>query len=85
RVEGRHSLLVRFVAILGILALIGMIAAGFAVLAGSAAAWLLLAQIFEVQFLFDPAAAATTAVLALTVSTVAGLIATWRALSQPPA
>lgn len=66
-------------------AIIGLVAAGFAVLAGSAAAWLLLTQIFEVSFVFAPAAAATTAAVALTVSTVAGLIATWRALSLPPA
>jgi putative ABC transport system permease protein len=66
-------------------ALVGMIAAGFAVLAGSAAGWLLLTQIFEVQFVFAPGAAAITAALALTVSTLAGLVATWRALSLPPA
>ena len=66
-------------------ALVGLIAAGFAVLAGSAAGWLLLTQIFEVPFLFAPGAAAITAALALTVSTLAGLIATWRALSLPPA
>jgi putative ABC transport system permease protein len=66
-------------------ALVGLLAASVSVVAGSAAAWLLLTRIFEVPFVFDPLAAAATAFMALALSTLAGLAATWKALSQPPA
>ena len=66
-------------------AAIGMIAAVFAVLMGSLAAWAQLSFVFEAGFSFEPVSAGFTALAALAISTLAGLAATWRALSLPPA
>lgn len=66
-------------------AAIGLTAAFFAVLMGSLAAYLQLFYVFEADYSFAPGSAGLTALAALAISTLAGLAATWRALSLPPA
>jgi putative ABC transport system permease protein len=66
-------------------ALLGLIAAGFAVTAGSIAAWALVYFLIEIPWSFSPATALLTAVGAVVAAVGAGLMTTWRALHAKPA
>lgn len=66
-------------------ALIGLATAVFALLAGGAAAWFVIARIMRLPSSFMPEVAASTVVLALVLTVGIGLIGTWRVLGQKAA
>ncbi|ACE98754.1 protein of unknown function DUF214 [Rhodopseudomonas palustris TIE-1] len=66
-------------------ALIGLATAAFAVLAGSAAAWLIVTRLMTLSFAWQAGSAASVVVAALVVTVGLGLIGTWLALNQKPA
>jgi putative ABC transport system permease protein len=66
-------------------ALLGLIAASFAVAAGSLAAWALVYFLIEIPWSFSPATALLTAAGAVVAAVTAGLATTWRALHAKPA
>jgi putative ABC transport system permease protein len=66
-------------------ALLGLIAAVFAVAAGSIAAWALVRFLVEIPWSFSPMTALVTAVGAVFAAVTAGLLTTWRALHAKPA
>ncbi|WP_346296053.1 ABC transporter permease [Rhodopseudomonas sp. P1] len=66
-------------------ALIGLATAAFAVLAGSAAAWLIVTRLMTLSFAWQAGSAAGVVVAALVVTVGLGLIGTWLALNQKPA
>jgi putative ABC transport system permease protein len=66
-------------------ALLGLIAASFAVAAGSLAAWALVYFLIEIPWSFSPATALLTAAGAVFAAVTAGLATTWRALHAKPA
>jgi putative ABC transport system permease protein len=66
-------------------ALLGLIAASFAVAAGSLAAWALVYFLIEIPWSFSPATALLTAAGAVIAAVTAGLLTTWRALHAKPA
>lgn len=66
-------------------ALIGLATAAFAVLAGSAAAWLIVTRLMTLSFAWQAGPAAGVVVAALVVTVGLGLIGTWLALNQKPA
>jgi putative ABC transport system permease protein len=66
-------------------ALLGLIAASFAVAAGSIAAWALVYFLIEIPWSFSPSTALFTAVGAVFAAVSAGLLTTWRALHAKPA
>jgi len=65
--------------------LLGAAAALFAVLAGSVAAWFVVAQVMDLDFAFRPGVAAGAILIALAVTIGLGLAGTWRILSVRPA
>ena len=66
-------------------ALLGLITAAIAALAGSAAAWFVLTEVMSSEWTFLPATVAATALLSVAVTVVLGLAGTWRALAQKAA
>ncbi|MDB5591806.1 FtsX-like permease family protein [Enterovirga sp.] len=64
---------------------LGLLAAAFGILAGSVAAWLVVTRIMRLEFTLDPGAALASALLAVGVTVVLGLVGTWRILGQKPA
>ncbi|WP_367198007.1 ABC transporter permease [Amorphus sp. 3PC139-8] len=65
-------------------ALIGIATAVFAIVAGSLAAWYVLAEIMEIEFRLLPATAIGAVAAALVVTVGLGLVGTWRALGEKP-
>ena len=65
--------------------LLGAATAIFGVVAGSLAAWFVLATIMDVPFAFLPGPALGAAALALVLTLVFGLAGTWRVLGQKAA
>ena len=65
--------------------LLGIATALFAIAAGTAASWYVIAQIMELEFTVYPSVAATAAATALAVTLGLGLAGTWRILSVKPA
>ena len=66
-------------------ALLGLIAACFAIAAGSVAAWALVRFLVEIPWSFSPMTALVTALAAVFAAVTAGLLTTWRALHAKPA
>jgi putative ABC transport system permease protein len=66
-------------------AVLGLSAAAFGLVVGSAASWFLARFILEMPWSFSLPTALLTAVLAMAVTVTAGLAVTWRALSAKPA
>jgi putative ABC transport system permease protein len=66
-------------------AVLGIAAAIFGVAVGSIAAWFLAYWILEMPWQFSLTTAALTALLAMAITILAGLAATWRALAAKPA
>lgn len=66
-------------------AVLGLAAALFGVLVGSAASWFLARYILEMPWSFSIVTAMTTAAVAMAATVAAGLGVTWRALSARPA
>ncbi len=66
-------------------ALLGLIAAVFAVLAGTVASWAIVKFLMEMSWTYSPAVALLTAAGAVIAAVAAGLLATWRALEAKPA
>ncbi|HEU5095163.1 MAG TPA: FtsX-like permease family protein, partial [Reyranella sp.] len=66
-------------------ALIGLATAIFALAAGGAAAWFVLASIMDLHMTLLPGVAVTTVVLALVLTVGFGLIGTWRVLGHKAA
>jgi putative ABC transport system permease protein len=66
-------------------ALLGLIAATFAVTAGSIAAWALVYFLIEIPWSFSLTTALATAAGAVVAAVTAGLATTWRALDAKPA
>jgi putative ABC transport system permease protein len=65
--------------------LLGLATAVFALLAGGAAAWFVIARIMNLPSVFLPDVALITLVLALVVTVGIGLAGTWRVLGQKAA
>ena len=65
--------------------MLGLATALFALLAGAAAAWGVLAGVMDVPFTPDPGAAAGAVAAALVVTVGLGLVGTWRMLGAPVA
>ncbi len=65
--------------------LIGLATAIFALAAGGAAAWFVVARIMSLPWMFLPQVAVTTIVLALVLTVGFGLIGTWRVLGHKAA
>jgi putative ABC transport system permease protein len=78
----RTRLLAAFVLEYGIL---GLATAVFGVIAGTAAAWLIVNTMMDFRFVFLPAAALGAAFGAMAVTILLGLAGTWRILGQKPA
>jgi putative ABC transport system permease protein len=66
-------------------ALVGLIAAAFATVAGSAASWAIVRFVMETGWTFSPLTALVTAIVAMALTVAAGLVTTWRALDAKPA
>jgi putative ABC transport system permease protein len=66
-------------------ALLGLIAALFAIAAGSVAAWALVRFLVDIPWAFSPMTALVTALAAVIAAVTAGLATTWRALNAKPA
>ena len=66
-------------------ALLGLATALFALAAGGAAAWFVVARIMDFRAVFDPAVALAVVALALAVTVGAGLAGTWRVLGRKAA
>lgn len=66
-------------------AILGLATALFGVIAGSLAAWFVVAELMDATFTFQPAAAASAALIALALSVGLGLVGTWRVLGEKPA
>jgi putative ABC transport system permease protein len=66
-------------------AALGLAAAAFGLVVGSAASWFLARFILEMPWSFSLPAALLTALIAMAVTVTAGLAVTWRALSAKPA
>jgi putative ABC transport system permease protein len=66
-------------------AVLGLSAAGFAILVGSLGAWFITAWILEMPFRFSAGTAVLTALGAMAITVAAGLLVTWRALSAKAA
>ena len=66
-------------------ALLGLITAAFSVLIGSLAAYAIVTFIMEMSWNFSFSTALVTALVAMTLTIVAGLTTTWRALTAKPA
>lgn len=65
--------------------LLGLVTAAIAAAIGTVAAWLVLTEIMQADFVFLPQAVATTAVLATAITVGFGFAGTWRALGQKAA
>jgi putative ABC transport system permease protein len=78
----RRRLLLAFVLEYGIL---GLATAVFGVVAGTAAAWALVATLMDFRFVFLPGTALLAAFGAMAVTFLLGLAGTWRILGQKPA
>jgi putative ABC transport system permease protein len=65
--------------------ILGAATAVFALLAGAAAAWLVLSRIMDIGFVFLAVPAVGAAIVALAVTLALGLAGTWRALGQKAA
>jgi putative ABC transport system permease protein len=77
----RRQLLAAFVIEYGLL---GLVSAAFGLITGSLGAWYLARFILEMPFVFSVGTALLTALLAMSVTIVAGLIVTWAALKARP-
>ncbi len=66
-------------------ALLGLITAAFSVLIGSLSAYAIVRFIMEMSWSFSFTTALATALIAMTLTIVAGLVTTWRALTAKPA
>jgi len=77
----RRQLLTAFMIEYGLL---GLVAALFGIVVGSIGAWFLARFILEMPWVFSPGIAILTALLAMLLTIVAGLIVTARALSAKP-
>ncbi len=65
--------------------LLGLVSAIFGIVVGSLAAWFLALFVLEMPWVFSPTTAIITALASMVLTTVAGLIVTYRALSAKPA
>lgn len=66
-------------------ALVGLLAAVFATIAGSAASWAIIRFVMETSWSFWPLTAIVTSLVAMALTVAAGLATTWRALDAKPA
>jgi putative ABC transport system permease protein len=65
--------------------LLGLVTAGLAAIVGTIAAWAVITQVMEVDWVFIPQAVAATAALSAAVTIGFGFVGTWRALGQKAA
>jgi putative ABC transport system permease protein len=66
-------------------AAIGLVAAVFGVLAGTAAGWGVVTQVMRIEFVSDPRGAILAATAAIGVTVLFGLIGTIKILTKAPA
>ena len=66
-------------------ALLGLITAALAALAGSIAAWYVVVHVMSAEWTFLPGTVAVTALSSVVVTVALGLAGTWRALAQKAA
>jgi len=66
-------------------AALGLVTAGFAIVAGTLAAYGVLEGVMSLQFIFMPLTAASAVLIALVLTVGFGLLGTWRVLGQKPA
>ena len=62
--------------------LLGVVTAAIAAVAGTVAAWAVLTQVMNADWIFLPGTVALTVLLSVAVTVGLGLAGTWRALSQ---
>jgi putative ABC transport system permease protein len=74
-----------FVAYLMEYGILGLITAGFGLIAGIAAAYGIITNVMRLPFTMDWSVAATSITIALLVTVILGLVGTWRILGQKPA
>ena len=74
-----------FLAFLIEYAALGLVTAGFGLLAGMAAAYGILTTIMRLPFAMDWTVAATSMTVALAITVILGLAGNWRILGQKPA
>ena len=77
----RRQLLTAFVIEYGVL---GLVSAVFGLITGSLGAWYLARFVLEMPFVFSGMTALVTALLAMAVTIIAGLVVTWAALKAKP-
>ena len=65
--------------------LLGCLTAGIAAVLGSAAAFLVITEIMKLEFVFQPWAVVSTAIIATAITLLFGFAGTWRALGQKAA
>ncbi|MEP3302629.1 MAG: FtsX-like permease family protein, partial [Roseibium sp.] len=66
-------------------AILGIVTAVFALVAGGVAAWFVITQVMGGSFVMLPATAMTAALIALVLTVGFGLIGTWKVLGEKPA
>jgi putative ABC transport system permease protein len=66
-------------------AVLGLVVAAFSVIIGGLSAWAIMRFIMEMDFAFSLSVAAVTALVAMVVTVVSGLVTTWRVLGSRPA
>lgn len=66
-------------------AVLGLVAAAIAAVVGSVAAYIILTQVMGASWIWLPTTVARTAVLAVAVTVLFGLVGTWAALAERPA
>jgi putative ABC transport system permease protein len=65
--------------------LLGLATAIFGIVAGTGAAWFIVARVMRFDFVFDWGAALASGGIALVLTVLLGLVGTWRILGQKPA
>ena len=66
-------------------ALLGLLTAAFATVAGSGASWAIITFVMDTEWRFSPGTALLTALVGMALTVAAGLFTTWRALDAKPA
>ncbi len=66
-------------------ALMGLITAVIAMVLGTLAAWLVMTQVMQAEWLWQPEVLVGTALIAMIVTVAIGFLGTWRALGEKPA
>ncbi len=66
-------------------AILALVTASFAILAGTAGAWMIVTFVLEMPWSFDVSTALITIAIALAATVITGLVSTWSVLAVRPA